>query len=79
MQRGSATTGLIVEASYVIQEMMGVLSDPEHGAAMRIVGTSTRRVTSWITRATILMSEFVIVSLRVFNKTKSVMMSGGQG
>ena len=32
MRRGSATTGVIMEASRVLQEIFGVLSEPEHGA-----------------------------------------------
>ena len=44
MRRRFATTGLIIEASNVLHEIVGVLSDPEHGAAMRTVGTATKRV-----------------------------------
>ena len=44
MQRRPATTGLIVEALCMLHEMVGVLFDLERGAAMRAVGTATRRV-----------------------------------
>ena len=46
MLRRPVTTRLIVETSRVLHDTVGVLSDPEHGAAMRAVGTATRRVVS---------------------------------
>ena len=46
MQRRSATTGLIVYTSYVLQNTVGVLSDPEWGADMFASGQSSRRVAS---------------------------------
>ena len=61
MRRRSATTGLIMEASCVLQEKVGVLSEPEHGDAMLALGTASRRVASYKTRAASLISEFVIV------------------
>ena len=40
----SATTGLIVDTSFVLQETVGVLSDPEQVAASLSSGTAERRV-----------------------------------
>ena len=51
MRIRSATTGLIIEASCVLQETVAVLSEHDHGAAMRALGTASRRVTSCRTRA----------------------------
>ena len=53
MQRRSATTGFIVKALRVLHEMVGVLSDPERGTAMRVVGTAAMRVALWRTRTAI--------------------------
>ena len=61
MQRRSATTELIVKASCVLQEIVGVLSEPERGAAMRSLGTASRRVASCKTRVVSSRSELVIV------------------
>ena len=46
---------------------------------MHASGAAVRRVALWKTRLESSRSQFVIVPLRFFNKTKSVMMSGGQG
>ena len=43
-QRRYTTTMLIVDAYYVLQEMVGVLSDPKWGAAMFASGHTSRRV-----------------------------------
>ena len=61
MWRRSATTGLVMEASHVLQETVGVLSEPERGAAMRSLGTASRRVASCKIRAARSRSELVIV------------------
>ena len=47
-QKGSRRKkfGLIVKASRVLHETVGVFSDPEHGVAMRTVETAARRVAS---------------------------------
>ena len=42
----SATTGLIFESPFMLQETVGALSDPERGAASLAYGTATSRVTS---------------------------------
>ena len=54
--------GLMVDAYCVIQETVGVLSDPERGAAMFASGHTSRRVASRRTRLTISRSELVSVS-----------------
>ena len=61
IRRRSATTGLIMEASRVLKDTVGVLSEPERGAAMRAFGTSLRRVASCKIRAASSRSELVIV------------------
>ena len=60
MQRKSATAGLIVEASCVLQETVGVLSESERGVAMRALGTAPMSLASYKTRVAISRSEFVI-------------------
>ena len=61
MRRRSATNGLIFEALRVLQETVGVLSNPERGAAMHASVTASRRVASWRTIVASSRSEFVIV------------------
>ena len=61
MWRRSATTGLIMEASRVIKETVGVLSEPEHGAAMQAFGTDLRRMASYKTKAARSRSALMIV------------------
>ena len=61
MRRGSVTTGLIMEASCVLQETVGVLSKPEHGASMQALGTASRSLASCKTRSASLRLELVIV------------------
>ena len=77
MQRRSATPGLIFEALRVLHDTVGVLSDPERGAAMRAAGTAARRVALWRMRAVSSRSEFKTVSLRFVGKNSSEMMCGG--
>ena len=79
MRRRSTTIRFIVEASHVIHNMVVVISSLERGAAMRAVGTATRRVASWRMRVTSLKMEFVIAPLRFVDETKSAMMSSSQG
>ena len=79
MRRKSATIGLIIEASHMLKETVGVLSEPERGAAMQALGTASRRVASCITRATRLRSELVIVPLGLVDETNSSVTSYGQG
>ena len=63
----------------MLHDTVGVLSKLERGAAMRAVGTATRRVASWRMRVTSLKMEFVIAPLRFVDETKSAMMSSSQG
>ena len=46
MRRRSETYGLIVDASNVLQDSVGVLSDPERGVAMFDSEHTSRRVAS---------------------------------
>ena len=61
MRKRSATTVLIMEASRVLQEKVGVLSETERGAIMQALGTASRRVASYKMRAASSRSELVIV------------------
>ena len=79
MRRRSATTGLIMEASRMLQEKLGVLSEPECGAAMQALGDPSRRVASYKTRAARSRSDLVIVPWRLVKDTKLLIMSGGKG
>ena len=61
MQRWSVTTRLVVEASCMLHDTVGVLSDLDRGAAMRAVGTDTMNVASQRTRAVSSRSELAIL------------------
>ena len=61
----------------MLQETVGVLSDPEYGVAMRDSGTDIMRLASQRTRAA--SSELAIFTLIFVNKTKAAVISGGQG
>ena len=78
-QRRSATHGFIVEAFFVLQEMVGVLFEPEQGTASLASGTDTSRVASWRTRAASSKSELVIAPSLFADETRLAMMSDGQG
>ena len=79
MQRRSATTRLMTDASRVLQETVGVVSDPEWSATIFASGHKSRRVASWRTRAESLRSEFVRVTSGFLSNISAVMVSGGQG
>ena len=79
MCRRSATTGLIIEASRVLQETAGALSEPERGIDMRALETASRRVASCITRTEILRSDFTIVPCGLVDENNSEVTSAGQG
>ena len=79
MRRRSATTGLIIDALLVLQETVGVLSEPECGAAMRSLGTTSRGVASCRTSLASLRSELVIVLCGLVDDTNSEVKSAGQG
>ena len=63
----------------MLHEMVGVLSNPDRGAAMHAAGNSARIVSSWRTSAMRLRLEFVSCLSGLVANTKLVMMSGGQG
>ena len=79
MQRISATTGLMLDASRVPQETVGVLSDPERGASMFVSGHTSRRVAWQKTREANSGLELVSVYPGFLSKTHAAMMSDGQG
>ena len=79
MWRRSATIGSIVDASLVIQETFGVLSDPECRAVMRASDTSTRSVASYRTSASNYRSELVTVPSLFVEETMLEIMSSDQG
>ena len=51
MRREYKNNRLMVNASLMLQETVGVLSNPEHGAAIFASGNSSRRVALWRMRA----------------------------
>ena len=63
----------------MLQETVGVLSDPERGAASLDSGTAASRVASWRKSATISRSELVIFPSLFVEETRSAMMSAGKG
>ena len=79
MRRRSVPTGLIIEASCVLQEIVDVLSEPEYGAAMRALGTASRRVASCRTRAASFLSNLVIAMCGLANNTNPEVTSAVQG
>ena len=50
-----------MEASWKLQETVGVLSEPERGAAILALGTASRRVATCRKRAASSRSELVIL------------------
>ena len=79
VRRRSATTGLITEALRVLQKTVGVLSEPERGAAMQALGIASRRVASCRTRAASLRFELVIAPCGLVDGTNFEVMSSVQG
>ena len=79
MRRRSETTGFMADASLVLQETVGVLSDPDRGAAIVAYGHVSSRVASWRTRAASSRSEVVRVPSGFLSKISTLMISGGQG
>ena len=63
----------------MLQETVGVFSDPERGAARLASGTAMIRVASWRTSAASSRSELVIVPSLFVEEMRSEMMSTGQG
>ena len=79
MRREYKNNRLMVNASLMLQETVGVLSDPDRGAVIVASGHVSSRVASWRTRAASLRSEFVRVPSVFLSKISALMMSGGQG
>ena len=79
MQRSSATTGLVAYDSCVLQDMVGVLSDPEQVTAMFASGHMSRQVASRRTRAASLRSELVSAPPGFLSNIYTAMMSDRQG
>ena len=74
MRSRSATAGLMVDASRVIQETVGVLSDTELGFVVIASDNSISRVDLLRMRAEILRSELVSVPHRLVSETKASVM-----
>ena len=79
MRRRTANSRLMIDASCVLQKTVGVLSEPEQGAAMRASGTIARRIALCRMRVESSRSKLVRFSTGLVYKTKSLKMSGGQG
>ena len=79
MQGRSVTTKLMVDASRVLQETVGVLSNPERGAAIVASGHTSRRVALGRTRAASSRSELVSVPPLFLSDINAAMMSSGKG
>ena len=63
----------------MLQEIVGVLSEPEIGSAMQALGTASKRVASCITRTESSRSDLVIVPLGLVVNINSAVTSAGQG
>ena len=80
IQKRFETTGLIVDASRVLQETVDVLSDPNRGAAIVASGHVSSRAASWRTRAaSSRLKMFVRVPSGFLYQISALMMFGGQG
>ena len=63
----------------MLRETVGVLSEPEHGTAVRALRTSLRKVAFCRKRAAISRSELVNAPCGLVNKTNYEVTSAGQG
>ena len=63
----------------MLQEKVGLLSEPERGDAMLALGTASKTVASYKTRAASSISEFVIVPWGLVENPKLETMSGVHG
>ena len=79
MRRRSATNGLIVDASFVLQETVGVLYEPKHGSAMRASGTDARSVASCRTSAANYRLKLIIFPSLFVKEMRLAMIYSGQG
>ena len=79
MRRKSATTRLTMDTYCALQEKLGVFSETKHGVAMCTAGNAAKRVASWRLKAASSRLEFMSCTSRFVTKTKSSMMSDGEG
>ena len=79
MRRRSATTGLIVDYSHVVQETAGLLFEPDWDAAIFMSEHTSRIEASSIMRAESSRSELVSVLHGLVLETNAEILSGGQG
>ena len=79
MRRRSATTGLFVDDSLMLQETVGVLSNPERRASIHASLTAARSVALYRTSAANSKLEFVIVPSLFFEMIRLAMRSSGHG
>ena len=79
MRISSTTTRLIVVTPLFIQLKVGVLSNPEHGVAMRTSGTAVRSVALYRMSAANSRSNFLTVPSLFVEEAKLEMMSSVQG
>ena len=76
MRRRPETTGLVVDASLVLQETVGMLSDPDQGVDIFFSGHISSRVASWRTRAASSRSEFVRVPSGFLSEISALILCG---
>ena len=69
----------MVDASLVLQKTVGMISDPDPGAAIVAFGHVSIRVASWRMWVESSRSEFVRVPSGFLSDISAQMMSGGQG
>ena len=79
MRSSSATTRLVVNASRMLQKTVGVLSNPERGAAIFASGYVSRRVALWRTRVASSRSDFSRFPSVFMYGISFLMMLVGQG
>ena len=81
MRRRSTTTGLMADASRLLQDTVDVLSIPERGVAMFASGHTSRRVALWGggTREASSRSDLVSFPPGFLSDINSTMMLGGKG
>ena len=79
MRRRPETTGLVVDASLVLQETVGMLYDSDRGASIVASRHVSSRVASWRTRVASSGSEFVRVPSEFLSEISELMMLGSQG
>ena len=76
MQRNTVTTRLVVHASHVLQETVGVLSDPERGVVVFDSGHNNSRLSLLRTWEAILRLGLVSIPPELVSMTNTAMMFG---